>query len=141
LNVLGFNAGVTHNDTTFKACFPYLQDPWPGFTGAEYTGPVSTVSTEVNQLPLNTPGFVMNAYPNPFTSQLSFRYKTDAAAAVNIQVMDVSGRVVYAINEGYKAPGDYTAQWNTANLPSGNYLAILTVNNQKMQTIKVVKAQ
>ena len=57
-NVLGFNAGVTHNDTTLKPCFPYVQTPWAGFTGDEYVGPVSTVfpvhflsftATKVNQ--------------------------------------------------------------------------------------------
>src|SRR5207245_139974 len=29
--VLSFTAGPTHNDTTFKASFPYLQTPWRGF--------------------------------------------------------------------------------------------------------------
>jgi hypothetical protein len=38
LNVLTFNAGVTHNDTTFKDCFPYVQDPWRGFLRNQYTG-------------------------------------------------------------------------------------------------------
>lgn len=31
LNVLSFTAGVTHNDTTFKAAFPYVQEPWRGY--------------------------------------------------------------------------------------------------------------
>ena len=31
LNVLSFSAGPTHNDTTFKASFPYVQVPWRGF--------------------------------------------------------------------------------------------------------------
>lgn len=31
LGVLQFNAGVTQNDTTFKANFPYAQTPWRGF--------------------------------------------------------------------------------------------------------------
>lgn len=31
LNVLGFSAGITTNDTTFKAAFPYEQTPWRGF--------------------------------------------------------------------------------------------------------------
>ncbi len=57
-NVLGFNAGVTHNDTTLKPCFPYVQTPWAGFTGDGYVGPQSTVlpvhflsftATKVNQ--------------------------------------------------------------------------------------------
>jgi Domain of unknown function (DUF4331) len=31
LNVLQFNAGITHNDTTFQASFPYVQQPWRGY--------------------------------------------------------------------------------------------------------------
>jgi hypothetical protein len=31
LNVYTFTAGPTHNDTTFKANFPYVQTPWRGF--------------------------------------------------------------------------------------------------------------
>ena len=31
LNVLSFTAGVTHNDTTFKTAFPYVQEPWRGY--------------------------------------------------------------------------------------------------------------
>ncbi len=30
-NALTFNAGVTHNDTTFQATFPYVQQPWRGY--------------------------------------------------------------------------------------------------------------
>ncbi|WP_460912051.1 DUF4331 family protein [Spirosoma areae] len=37
--VLGFNAGVTKNDTTFKPAFPFVQDPWRGFIGNGYVGP------------------------------------------------------------------------------------------------------
>ena len=46
------------NDTTLKPCFPYVQTPWPGFTGDEFVGPHSDVlpvhflsftATKVNQ--------------------------------------------------------------------------------------------
>jgi hypothetical protein len=30
-NVLGYTTGVEHNDTTFKAAFPYVQAPWSGY--------------------------------------------------------------------------------------------------------------
>ena len=48
-SVLGFNAGVTTNDTTFRAEFPFVQTPWRGFIGDSYTGtliplPVNWVS-------------------------------------------------------------------------------------------------
>jgi hypothetical protein len=42
LSVLGFNQGVTSNDTTFKTVFPFVQAPWRGFIGAQYSGPTST---------------------------------------------------------------------------------------------------
>lgn len=31
VNVLSFTAGPTHNDTTFKTTFPYVQTPWRGY--------------------------------------------------------------------------------------------------------------
>jgi hypothetical protein len=31
LSVLTFNAGITHNDTTFQISFPYVQQPWRGY--------------------------------------------------------------------------------------------------------------
>lgn len=135
-NVLGFNAGVTKNDTSFKACFPYVQTPWPGFTGAEYTGP--TLATD--NLQLSAPVVIMNAFPNPFAGQVSFRYKMDMPGAVTIQVADINGRVLTVINAGSKAIGDYTERISTGSWAPGNYLATISVNNQKVHTIKLVKS-
>ncbi|WP_425423309.1 DUF4331 family protein [Spirosoma luteum] len=44
--VLGFNAGVTKNDTTLKAAFPFVQDPWRGFIGNQYMGPDQPVAAK-----------------------------------------------------------------------------------------------
>lgn len=41
IKTISFNAGVTHNDTTFKACYPFVQAPWRGFNGPSYVGPLS----------------------------------------------------------------------------------------------------
>lgn len=38
LKVISFTAGPTHNDTTLKASFPFVQTPWRGFTGSQYVG-------------------------------------------------------------------------------------------------------
>jgi hypothetical protein len=48
LSVLGFNAGVTANDTTFKTVFPFEQAPWRGYNGAGYVGPQSLDPLPVN---------------------------------------------------------------------------------------------
>ena len=38
VKVISFDAGVTKNDTTFKTSFPFVQAPWRGFNGAQYSG-------------------------------------------------------------------------------------------------------
>ena len=137
VSVLSFNAGITHNDTTFKSCFPYVQDPWASFTGSSYVGPTNV--NGITQLPLNTPLVVMSAYPNPTVGQVSFRYKMDVTANISIQVTDMQGKVVKMFNEGNKSAGDYTIQWDASGLPSGTYLVNLLANNQNQQTIKLLR--
>ncbi|MEP6676371.1 MAG: DUF4331 domain-containing protein, partial [Ferruginibacter sp.] len=41
VNTISFKEGVGKNDTTFKTAFPFVQTPWRGFTGNQYSGPVS----------------------------------------------------------------------------------------------------
>ena len=137
LSVLGFNAGVTHNDTSFKACFPYVQEPWRGFNGSGYVGPV----LGVNNLGLSTPLAVMSAYPNPFTTQVTFRYKITNGGDVRIDIVDLGGRLVQSINEGTKENGEYTAQWNNSSVRSGVYFAKMSVNGTDMQSVKLSKLQ
>ena len=45
LKVLTFDAGVTKNDTTLKASFPYEQNPWRAFNGPQYAGPTAATMT------------------------------------------------------------------------------------------------
>jgi hypothetical protein len=49
LKTLTFNAGVTKNDTTFKAAFPYVQTPWRGFRGGNFAGTKQTNATNTNK--------------------------------------------------------------------------------------------
>ncbi len=65
---LTFNAGVTKNDTTFKSTFPFVQQPWRGFGGATYSGPLA-----INNLSLSAPEAIMAAYPNPFIESGDFQ--------------------------------------------------------------------
>jgi hypothetical protein len=134
-SVLTFSAGVDHNDTTFKTCFPYVQDPWPGFTGYSIVNPPPTSVSPV----AGVQTIAMVAYPNPFASQVAFNYKVSITGSVTIHIMDVSGRVVEVINEGNRTAGNYTAKWNSSAVATGTYLATMTVNGQNIQTIKIVK--
>lgn len=135
MSVLNFKAGITHNDTTFKACMPYVQQPWRGYTGAGYVGPTLGVSS----LGLATPDAAMVAYPNPFSNQLSFKYKLGVAGDVRIDVIDISGRLVQSIAEGKKSAGEYTVSWNGSNLSTGTYFGRINVNGTQAQSVKLTK--
>jgi hypothetical protein len=137
LSVLQFNAGVTHNDTTFKSCFPYLQTPWQSYTGSGYTGPTGTEG--INHLGLSAPVIALSAYPNPMMSNVTFKYITDVNANIKIQITDLQGREVTVINEGSKTAGTYSVSFDASGLSAGNYLASIIANNQNIQTIKLVK--
>jgi hypothetical protein len=139
LSVLGFNAGVTRNDTSFQACMPYVQQPWRGFTGANYVGPTSVNGP--GGLGLGAPEAIMVAYPNPFRSSLSFRYKIAQAGAVSIDIMDINGRTVALVADGRQQAGEHTASFDGGQLATGNYFARISVNGQAIQTVKLVKQQ
>ena len=135
LHVVDFNAGITHNDTTFQACMPYLQQPWRGYTGTEYVGP-----TAVAQLGLSAPMIAMAAYPNPFANEVTLKYKLSARANVQLEVVDLNGRLVQVIANEQKEAGEYTAKWNSGNVAAGIYFAKLNVGGSTVQSVKLVKA-
>jgi hypothetical protein len=135
-NVLGFQAGVTRNDTSFRQCFPFLQNPWRGFTGTAYGSP----EVGVAHLGLAAPVGSITAYPNPFVAQVSFKYHLVEKAAVRLEVLDINGRLIRAFDEGNKAAGDYSLNWDGSNLAAGTYFARLQVGGRTLQTVKLIKA-
>jgi hypothetical protein len=137
LDVLTFNAGVTANDTTFKTCFPYLQNPWRGFNGANYSGS----SVGVEQLGVGTPDAIMIGYPNPFISTTSFRYKVNFTCKVSIEIYDLNGKMMQVMNEGVRDAGEYNLTWSSGSLSSGIYQARLMINQKPVQTIKMIKSE
>ncbi len=135
LDVLGFNAGVTQNDTTFNACFPYLQTPWRGFNGASYVGP----TIGVNDLSIGAPMSVITGYPNPFTDNTNIKYHISADANVSISIVDMNGKVMKVMDQGKQLQGGYTINWSSGNIPNGLYFANLSINGRKTQTVKLIK--
>ncbi len=137
LSTIGFNAGATTNDTTFKTDFPFVQQPWRAYNGGGFTGPGPNKVTNLN---MSAPLAIMVAYPNPFANQVTFKYKIAGAGKVQIDVLDISGRVVNTIQEGTVTAGEHFAQWNSASLAPGNYFARLSIDGEVYQTLKLAKA-
>ncbi|RPI17957.1 MAG: T9SS C-terminal target domain-containing protein [Ignavibacteriae bacterium] len=65
---------------------------------------------------------LMQNYPNPFNPSTSFDYYLAKQSLVNITVYDVVGReVAVLVNNELKAAGEYNANFNAENLPTGIY--------------------
>lgn len=136
LSVLSFNAGVTKNDTTFNACFPYVQQPWRGYNGPDY----SAEPLAIKNLGIAAPQIAMAAYPNPFKTSISFKYKLSGKGNVMISILDINGRLIQELPQGNIAAGEYVAEFNGNNLVPGNYFAKLTVDGAVVNTTKLVKS-
>ncbi len=140
VNVLSFNAGVTKNDTTLQACFPYEQEPWRGFVGDGYVGPTSTQTNKVKNIvanPLASSKVVTADFAavvnNPFTNELQIRYNGNEKCAAT--VVDASGKGMWrssSINPG-------TTRVNAGNWNRGMYEVMLETQSGKKMVMKVVK--
>jgi len=135
ISVLSFNAGVTRNDTTFKIAFPFVQNPWRGFTGASFSAP------ENPTLGLTLPEGKLIAYPNPFTTSVTFHYKMSGSGDVKIQFSNASGQVVKEISQGTRPAGLHYVTVNESRLASGIYFAKLYINGKASKAIQVLKTQ
>jgi hypothetical protein len=79
-------------------------------------------------------------YPNPFDDQLTVPYVINGSGAqkVRINMVDLSGRTV-ATYRTTNSFGEYSHTFATDALSRGVYLVSLYVNDNLMQTVKVIK--
>lgn len=141
LSVLGYSTGVNHNDTTFKASFPYVQTPWSGF--GKCGGPTAlnnnyTTGIYDYGVGLSTPAMAMQNYPNPFRSQTTFKYHVSEPSQVAINVYDLSGKKVATVINEQKSNGTYESTFNADHLSNGIYIANLSSGSKVIQSVKIV---
>ena len=76
-------------------------------------------------------------FPNPFNPTTVIRFSVAATHASQLQVFDITGRLVETLIDKDLNQGEYTIQWNASSLPSGVYFVRLT-SSMKTQTRKVL---
>ena len=54
----------------------------------------------------------VTAYPNPFSTQVTFQYTLQHSGQVNLRLFDSMGRVAKSVSLNHNAPGQYTYQWS-----------------------------
>jgi len=73
---------------------------------------------------------IINAYPNPFNPILNIELNIKNSNYLNISIIDINGKEVDKVFEGYKNRGKYHYRWDASKYSSGDYFIILkNLNN------------
>ncbi|WP_426061325.1 DUF4331 family protein [Hymenobacter sp. B1770] len=132
--VLAFNAGITANDTTLRAAFPYAQTPWSG-TNAQRTA----LSQRSAGLGLAANLTVAQAYPNPFVDRTTLRFELPARGTMSIVISDLTGRKVATIAKDKTfASGANEVAWQPGrDVAPGQYIATLYNGSTVVQSVRL----
>jgi PKD repeat protein len=79
----------------------------------------------------------LSNYPNPFTGTTTITYSIFNSSGVELEVYNLLGVKVAAIEAGSKTPGNYTLEWGAQHLQEGIYLLQLKANDQ-LTTKKII---
>jgi hypothetical protein len=75
-----------------------------------------------------------NAFPNPFTDQISLQYSINAEANVSLEIVDILGRQILKSSLGKQAEGFHNFEWKSTDsngnkVSSGVYFYKIKANN------------
>jgi hypothetical protein len=76
--------------------------------------------------------------PNPARDITAIDYTLPTSADVTFRVFDITGKEVYAANEGVRSEGTHRLQFNTSNLSGGIYYYSVLVNGNVASTKKMI---
>ena len=76
-------------------------------------------------------GKVVNVYPNPATDRVNIDFTLDKACDVQVQLFDVTGKMISSQNLGNQTTGHHSVQLSKSNLnmSTGVYFYSLKINN------------
>lgn len=103
--------------------------------------PLIDVVSDVKELPgVVTKYDLGQNYPNPFNPSTSIHFSIPQAGQVTLKVFNLLGQEVTTLVNEFKNAGNYSVNFNAANMTSGLYFYQINVNNftsiKKMMLIK-----
>jgi hypothetical protein len=73
---------------------------------------------------------IISAYPNPFNNAIQIGFNVEIAHEVVLQALDLQGRVIADINQGYYQAGQHKVTWDAQSFQSGLYFIRLQSGSQ-----------
>ena len=94
----------------------------------------TALTNEVIEDKLNT----LSNYPNPVTTQTTFKYSVHTSGHVELKLLNSSGQLLEVLLDEEKPEGEYELNYNAAKLPEGMYLYVLLINGESIQQNKMI---
>lgn len=70
--------------------------------------------------------------PNPANGTTTIRYTLEASADIQLDIFDVSGKLVMSLDRAQRSAGSHQVEFDTTNLQEGVYFYTLSVNGSKI---------
>jgi hypothetical protein len=90
--------------------------------GSPAVGPSSQ-----NEVPLAN---ISSVFDDPAANQVIIRYSTNKPGTIKASITDLLSGKEILIDEKFVIPGDHLLEWNSAELPSGIYVAVIKTRKQ-----------
>lgn len=117
-------SGISEAQTTFY--FDQTDQTWYYTTA---TPMVRLNTTVVSGIKENAGVSFLSVYPNPAKDNVTINFELRNEATVNVQVSDLSGKVIYAQNVGNQQTGKNSVSINTTTFSKGIYLVNFITDN------------
>jgi hypothetical protein len=101
---------------------------------------LSTVLTDTHSTPsLPSEIRLRQNYPNPFATQTSIPFQLSMPGHVRLQILDMLGREITTLVDGYRFAGLQEAVFTSNGIPSGLYLYRLSMDGHVQSRLMVVE--
>ena len=131
--MLSFAGGVTHKEgiAFMNDNHIYLVDEDHGTGNFLYTADLTQwIPTTTNILKAPDLPIQFSIYPNPAHNLTTVKYTTTLNQNITLEILNMSGEIIFSDDAGIKAGIDRTLDLNTIALPAGIYFVKLTCNGK-----------
>lgn len=108
--------------------------------GFYYLGAIEMTKTDTT---LSNKSFgingLVNIYPNPSSEYVDISLSLNAAARVQINVYDITGKKIKTILNEEKSAGNFVQTWNRSNVASGLYILEIDADGRKHNSKLILK--
>ena len=136
VDIPGFPLISTYNIQVTQLSFTFQHINFIVDTSDTGRGIYRSGGTGIKDIKLND--FSLHIFPNPFQEKLNINYKLNEGSYVNLEILDVSGKIIETIINTKQNKGEYSYTFNNKKLIHSEIYFIKFVVNNTVYMKKVI---